>query len=52
VENSREAVVFYKAAFGAEVLHLVGEGDDIVAQHLEVARETVLRSLYTAHTGR
>jgi PhnB protein len=32
VENAREAVVFYKAAFGAEVLHQVGEGDDIVAQ--------------------
>jgi PhnB protein len=32
VENAREAVLFYKAAFGAEVLHQVGEGDDIVAQ--------------------
>jgi PhnB protein len=32
VENAREAVVFYKAAFGAEVRHQVGEGDDIVAQ--------------------
>jgi PhnB protein len=32
VENAREAVVFYTAAFDAEVLHQVGEGDDIVAQ--------------------
>jgi uncharacterized glyoxalase superfamily protein PhnB len=32
VENAREALVFYTAAFGATVLHLVGEGDDIVAQ--------------------
>lgn len=32
VENAREAVRFYGAAFGAEVLHQVGEGDDIVAQ--------------------
>jgi hypothetical protein len=32
VENSGEAVRFYEAAFGAKVLHRVGEGDDIVAQ--------------------
>jgi PhnB protein len=32
VERPREAVTFYEAAFGARVLHLVGEGDDIVAQ--------------------
>jgi PhnB protein len=32
VEDAGEAVTFYKAAFGAEVLHRVGEGDDIVAQ--------------------
>jgi PhnB protein len=32
VENAREALAFYGAAFGAVVLHLVGEGDDIVAQ--------------------
>ena len=35
VENAREALTFYAAAFGATVLHLVGTGDDIVAQ-LEV----------------
>jgi PhnB protein len=32
VENPREAVAFYEAAFGATALHRVGEGDDIVAQ--------------------
>jgi PhnB protein len=32
VENPREAVAFYEAAFGATVMHRVGEGDDIVAQ--------------------
>ena len=32
VDEPREAVAFYKAAFGASTLHLVGEGDDIVAQ--------------------
>jgi PhnB protein len=32
VENAREALTFYTAAFGATVLHLVGDGDDIVAQ--------------------
>jgi PhnB protein len=32
VENAREALTFYAAAFGATVLHLVGEGDDVFAQ--------------------
>ena len=32
VENAREAVAFYTAAFGASVLHLVGEDDEIIAQ--------------------
>jgi PhnB protein len=32
VENPRDALAFYEAAFGATVLHRVGEGDDIVAQ--------------------
>ena len=35
VANAREAIAFYGAAFGATVLHLVGDGDDIVA-HLRV----------------
>jgi len=32
VDRAGEAVAFYEAAFGATVLHRVGEGDDIVAQ--------------------
>ena len=28
----RQALAFYGAAFGEEVVHLVGEDDDIVAQ--------------------
>lgn len=28
----REALAFYEAAFGATVVHLVGDGDDIVSQ--------------------
>ena len=32
VETPREALGFYEAAFGATVLHRVGDGDDIVAQ--------------------
>ncbi len=32
VERASAAVNFYQAAFGARVLHIVGEGDDIVAQ--------------------
>ena len=32
VDRPTEAVAFYGAAFGARVLHQVGEGDDIVAQ--------------------
>ena len=30
--DTAEALAFYEAAFGATVLHRVGEGDDIVAQ--------------------
>src|SRR5262249_13897077 len=32
VDRPREALAFYAAAFDATVLHLVGDGDDIVAQ--------------------
>jgi len=32
VERPSEAVRFYETAFGAAVVHRVGEGDDIVAQ--------------------
>ena len=31
-EHASQAVAFYRNAFGAAVLHQVGEGDDIVAQ--------------------
>jgi PhnB protein len=32
VESARDAIAFYEAAFGATVLHCVGDGDDLVAQ--------------------
>ncbi len=32
VDRASAAVAFYEAAFGAKVIHRVGEGDDIVAQ--------------------
>ncbi|HEV2590257.1 MAG TPA: VOC family protein [Gaiellaceae bacterium] len=32
INEARSAVTFYEAAFDAKTLHLVGEGDDIVAQ--------------------
>jgi PhnB protein len=32
LDRAGAAVAFYEAAFGASVLHRVGEGDDIVAQ--------------------
>jgi PhnB protein len=32
VDRGAQAVAFYQAAFGATVLHRVGEGEDIVAQ--------------------
>src|SRR5690242_17734407 len=32
IERVAAAVAFYEAAFGATVLHRVGEGDEIVAQ--------------------
>jgi PhnB protein len=32
IGRAAAAVAFYQAAFGARVLHQVGEGDDIVAQ--------------------
>jgi PhnB protein len=32
VDRASGAVAFYRAAFGAALLHRVGEGDDIVAQ--------------------
>jgi PhnB protein len=32
VDRAADAVAFYEAAFGATVLHKVGEGQDVVAQ--------------------
>jgi PhnB protein len=32
IDQTDAALTFYQAAFGARVLHQVGEGDDIVAQ--------------------
>ena len=32
IDRAGQAVAFYAEAFGARILHLVGEGDDIVAQ--------------------
>ena len=32
VDSPRAALAFYEAAFGATTLHLVGSGDEIVAQ--------------------
>jgi PhnB protein len=32
IERAGDAVAFYERAFGAKVLHRVGEGDDIVVQ--------------------
>jgi len=32
VDRASAAVAFYEAAFGAKIIHRVGEGDDIVAQ--------------------
>ena len=32
IEHASQAISFYQQAFGATVLHRVGEGDDIVAQ--------------------
>jgi PhnB protein len=32
VDRAAQAVAFYQAAFGATVLHQVGDGEDIVAQ--------------------
>jgi PhnB protein len=32
VDRPKEAITFYQAAFGATVVHQVGDGEDIVAQ--------------------
>jgi len=32
VDRARDAIAFYETAFGATVLHLVGDGDEVVAR--------------------
>lgn len=45
IERAGEAVDFYVEAFGAEVVHRVGEGEDIVARlEIDGARFWVARS--------
>jgi PhnB protein len=51
VERAAAAVAFYAAAFGATVLHRVGEGDDIVAQ-LAVGEAVFWVGAPTAALGR
>src|SRR5215831_13525758 len=51
VDGAREAVAFYEAAFEATTLHLVGEGEDIVAQ-LSVGGEAFWVAAASASTGR
>jgi PhnB protein len=51
VDRAGDAVEFYRAAFGAEVLHLVGNGDDIVAQ-LAVGQARFWLSAADAASGR
>jgi len=51
VDGAREAVAFYEAAFGATTLHLVGEGEDIVAQ-LSVGDAAFWVAAASAATGR
>ena len=51
VDRARSAVAFYTAAFDATVLHLVGEGDDIVAQ-LAVGEAAFWVSAASADLGR
>jgi uncharacterized glyoxalase superfamily protein PhnB len=41
VDRAGAAIAFYQEAFGARVMHRVGDGDDIVAQ-LSVGRRRVL----------
>src|SRR3954454_21060691 len=51
VDRAASAVAFYEAAFGARVLHRVGDGDDIVAQ-LDVGEAVFWVSAASAGMGR
>jgi uncharacterized glyoxalase superfamily protein PhnB len=35
IDRAGQAVAFYAEAFGARILHMVGEGDDIVAHETQ-----------------
>jgi uncharacterized glyoxalase superfamily protein PhnB len=60
VDRGVAALKFYESAFGARVLHRVGEGDDIVAQlavgdaafWVAAAGSSTERSVPRAHRGR
>jgi PhnB protein len=51
VERAREAVAFYQAAFGARLVHCVGDDDNIVAQ-LAVGDASFWVSAADARSGR
>jgi PhnB protein len=51
VDQARTAVTFYEAAFGATTLHLVGDGEDIVAQ-LSVGEATFWVAAASSTAGR
>lgn len=51
VDEARRAVAFYEAAFGATTLHLVGDGEDIVAQ-LSVGDAVFWVAAASSTTGR
>ncbi|HEX4009930.1 MAG TPA: VOC family protein [Solirubrobacteraceae bacterium] len=51
VRRAAAAVAFYQAAFGATVMHRVGEGDDIVAQ-LRVGDATFWVAAASSSMGR
>ncbi|HEX8854920.1 MAG TPA: VOC family protein, partial [Thermoleophilaceae bacterium] len=51
VDRAADAVAFYEAAFGARVVHRVGEGQDIVAQ-LVVGDDAFWVSAASSEMGR
>ena len=51
VEHAGQAVAFYAEAFGATVLHRVGEGEDIVAQ-LAIGEAAFWVTSAAPHMGR
>jgi len=51
IDRAAEAVRFYERAFGAVTLHLVGDGDDIVAQ-LAIGEARFWVAAAAPHAGR